>query len=84
MNCQEELRIALSDSILAINKAGGTSPRPSILALACLLTRNSTGNAIFLDLCGPVCDGCGGHPGQRAHAAMAEMAIPPIAKEMGW
>ena len=25
MNCQEELRIALSDSILAINKAGGTT-----------------------------------------------------------
>jgi len=52
--------------------------------LACSLTRNSTGNAIFLDLCGPVCDGCGGHPGQLAHAAMAEMAIASIAKEMGW
>ena len=64
MNCAENLRIALSESILSINEAGG--------------------NAIYLDLCGPVCDGCGGHPGQLAHAAMAKMAIPSIAKKMGW
>ena len=64
MNCAEELRIALSESILAINAAGG--------------------NAIYLNLCGPPNDGCGGHPGQQGHAAMAAMAIPAIAKEMGW
>eukprot|EP01052_Picozoa_sp_SAG31_P011694 SAG31_NODE_668_length_12945_cov_15.915849_4_plen_346_part_00 len=64
MNCAEELRIALSETILAVNMAGG--------------------RAIYLNLCGPSCDGCGGHPGQVAHAAMAEMAIPSIAKEMGW
>ena len=40
-----QLRIALSDSILAIKEAGG--------------------NAVYLNLCGPACDGCGGHPGQR-------------------
>ena len=64
MNCAENLRIALSESIIAVNKAGG--------------------NAIYLNLCGPACDGCGGHPGQLAHAAMADMAIPAIAKRMGW
>jgi hypothetical protein len=62
--CFAQLRIALSDSILAIKQAGG--------------------NAIYLNLCGPKCDGCGGHPGQAAHAEMAEMAIPAIAKVMGW
>ena len=64
MNCGEDLRMALSQSILDIRKAGGS--------------------AHFLDLCGPLCDGCGGHPGQKAHADMAAIAIPQIAKVMGW
>lgn len=42
------------------------------------------GNAIYLDLRGPVIDGCGGHPGTRGHAAMANLAIPQIAKAMQW
>ena len=65
MNCGEDLRIALSQSILDLGKAGA-------------------GSVHYLNLCGPVCDGCGGHPGQQAHAEMAAMAIPEIAKVMGW
>ena len=42
------------------------------------------GNATYLDLKGPVDDGCGGHPGQAGHAAMAAMAIPQIERAMGW
>ena len=64
MNCGEQLRIALSESILAIKNGGG--------------------NAHYLNLCGPKCDGCGGHPGQVAHAAMAQLAIPQISAIMGW
>ena len=64
MNCQEHLRIVLSETILALKAAGA--------------------NAIFLDLCGPPNDGCGGHPGQLGHAGMAEQAIPVISKAMGW
>lgn len=42
------------------------------------------GNASFLDMRGPVFDGCGGHPGVGGHAAMAQLAIPQIARVMGW
>jgi len=40
--------------------------------------------AYFLDLRGPPNDGCGGHPGVQGHRQMADMAIPQIAKVMGW
>ena len=62
--CFAQLRIALSDSILAIKQAGG--------------------NAIYLNLCGPVCDGCGGHPGITIHHASFMRAQPIIAAAMGW
>lgn len=42
------------------------------------------GNAIYLDLKGPPCDGCGGHPGVLGHAGMTTMAIPQISTKMGW
>jgi hypothetical protein len=42
------------------------------------------GNAHFLDMRGPPCDGCGGHPGVAGHQQMAAMAIPTIAQVMGW
>ena len=42
------------------------------------------GNATYLNLKGPPCDGCGGHPGVEGHAGMAKMAIPQIARVMGW
>ena len=42
------------------------------------------GNATYLNLKGPPTDGCGGHPGVEGHAGMAAMAIPQIAKVMGW
>ena len=45
------------------------------------------GNAVFLDLrtgAADSHDGCGGHPGQRGHAAMAAKGIPQIGSKMGW
>lgn len=45
------------------------------------------GNAVYLDIITPTSaahDGCGGHPGLRGHAAMADRAIPQIASKMGW
>ena len=42
------------------------------------------GNAVYLNMCGPPNDGCGGHPGVKGHAGMFEMAQPVIAAVMGW
>ena len=56
----------------------------SALDAAILAVNEAGGNAIYLDLCGPPLDGCGGHPGELGHAGMAQMAIPAIGKVMGW
>jgi hypothetical protein len=42
------------------------------------------GNAIYLDMCGPPNDGCGGHPGVVGHSQMFEKAKPVIASTMNW
>lgn len=42
------------------------------------------GNAIYLDMCGAVNDGCGSHPGQKGHLQMYEKAKPVIASAMNW
>lgn len=42
------------------------------------------GAAYYLDMRGPIIDGCGGHPGKNGHAGMFQMAQPVIAKVMGW
>lgn len=44
----------------------------------------NNGNAVFLNLCGPPNDGCGGHPGVEGHKQMAAMAIPVIGTKMNW
>jgi hypothetical protein len=41
-------------------------------------------NATFLDMRGPPCDGCQGHPGRLGHQGMFAMAQPQIAAFMGW
>jgi len=40
--------------------------------------------AVYLDVCGPPNDGCGGHPGVLGHAAMFEKAKPQISAVMKW
>jgi len=41
-------------------------------------------NTMYLNLCGPPNDGCGGHPGVVGNAMMTKQAIPVIASVMGW
>jgi len=44
----------------------------------------ANGRAVYLDMCGPPNDGCGGHPGVLGHRGMFQMAQPVIAAVMGW
>eukprot|EP01116_Phalansterium_solitarium_P000371 TRINITY_DN1023_c0_g1_i2.p3 TRINITY_DN1023_c0_g1~~TRINITY_DN1023_c0_g1_i2.p3 ORF type:complete len:143 (-),score=49.31 TRINITY_DN1023_c0_g1_i2:390-818(-) len=54
------------------------------LSNATALINAAGGNAFYLDMRGPPNDGCGGHPGYQGHHQMAQLAIPQIAKVMGW
>ena len=54
------------------------------LAVAIAAVNAAGSNAVYLDLRGPPNDGCGGHPGVLGHSGMAALAIPAIAKVMGW
>jgi len=42
------------------------------------------GKAVYLNLCGPPNDGCGGHPGVQGHMQMFEQGKTQIATVMGW
>jgi hypothetical protein len=57
----------------------GTALNKSITAI-----NAAGGNAVYLNLIGPLIDGCGGHPGVLGHQGMAQMAIPQIGSKMGW
>lgn len=69
---------------LAQGPMNNNAPLFNSLANATALINAAGGNAHYLDMRGPPCDGCGGHPGVQGHQQMAEMAIPQIAKVMGW
>merc|ERR1711957_892514 len=63
---------------------GNSSTLEAALKASIAAINVAGGNAIYLDLKGAPCDGCGGHPGVLGHEAMAAMAYPQIAKVMKW
>jgi len=54
------------------------------LGLAINRINAAGGRAVYLDLCGPPNDGCGGHPGVVGHYEMFQKGRPQISAVMKW